>query len=89
VRLSFAILIGVTLFAQVGFSQEEEPSKVDVFGEYAYLRFNPTLPGLSARNFNGGGGGATFFFGKYFGVKAELLGFASDTWTVTFPAGSL
>lgn len=85
-RLSFAMLIGVTLFAQVGFSQEEEASKIDVFGEYSYLRFNPTLTGLPSRNFNGGGGGATFFFGKYFGVKAELLGFGSTTWTATFPA---
>jgi hypothetical protein len=35
-----------------------------------YLRFNPALPGLQGRNLNGGGGGATFFLGKYFGVKA-------------------
>jgi hypothetical protein len=44
------------------------------------------LTGLQSRNFNGGGGGATFFFGRYFGVKGELMGYGSTTWTVTFPS---
>jgi hypothetical protein len=86
VRLKYTILIGVALFAKTAFSQEEEPSKVDLYGEYSYLRFNPTLTGLQSRNFNGGGGGATFFFGKYFGVKAEFMGYASTTWTATYPS---
>ena len=83
-KLRYAILIAVTLFAKLGFSQEEA-SKVDLYGEYSFLRFNPTLTGLQSRNFNGGGGGATFFFGKYFGVKGDLMGYASTTWTATFP----
>lgn len=84
-KLRYAILIGATLLAKAGFSQEEA-SKVDLYGEYSFLRFNPTLTGLQSRNFNGGGGGATFFFGKYFGVKGDLMGYASTTWTVTFPS---
>ena len=84
-KLKYAILMGITLFAKVGFSQEEA-EKVDLYGEYSYLRFNPTLTGLPSRSFNGGGGGADFFFGKYFGVKGEVMGYASTTWTVTFPA---
>ena len=83
-KLKYAILMGLTLLAKTGFSQEE-PEKIDLFGEYSYLRFNPTLTGLPDRSFNGGGGGATFFFGKYFGVKGELMGYGSTTWTVTFP----
>ena len=83
--LRYAILMGVTLFASVGFSQEE-PAKVDLYGEYSYLRFNPTLTGLPSRNFNGGGGGATFFFNDHFGVKGEFMGYGSTTWTATFPA---
>ena len=82
-RLKYSILIGVTLLAKSAFPQEE-PSKVDLYGEYSYLRFNPTLTGVQSRNFNGGGGGATFFFGKYFGVKGELMGYQSTTWTATF-----
>ena len=84
-KLRHAILIGVTLFAKAGFSQEEA-SKVDLYGEYSFLRFNQTLTGLQSRTFNGGGGGANFFFGKHFGIKGELLGYASTTWMVTFPS---
>ena len=85
-KLRYAILMGVTLFASVAFSQQEEASKVDLYAEYSYLRFNPTLEGLPSRNFNGGGGGATFFFNNHFGVKGELMGYGSTTWTETFPA---
>lgn len=84
-KLKYAILMGLTLFAKAAFSQEE-PENINVFGEYSYLRFNPTLTGLPSRSFNGGGGGVAFFFGKYFGVKGDLMGYGSTTWTVTFPA---
>ena len=84
-RLKYTILVGVTLLAKTAFSQEE-PSKVDLYGAYSYLRFNSALPGLQGRNFNGGGGGATFFLGKYFGVKGELMGYETATWTATFPS---
>jgi hypothetical protein len=83
VKIRHAILIGVTLLAKTGFSQEE-PAKIELFGEYSYLRFNPTLTGLQSRSFNGGGGGATFFFSDHFGVKGELMGYGSTTWTETF-----
>ena len=59
-RVKYTILVGVTLLAKTAFSQEE-PSKVDFYGVYSYLRFNPTLPGVQSHNLNGGGGGATFF----------------------------
>jgi hypothetical protein len=82
-KLRYAILMGVTLLAKTGFSQEE-PAKIELFGEYSYLRFNPTLTGLQSRSFNGGGGSATFFFSDHFGVKGEFMGYGSTTWTETF-----
>jgi hypothetical protein len=85
VKLRYAILMGVTLLAKMGFSQEE-PAKIELFGEYSYLRFNPALTGLQSRSFNGGGGGATFFFSDHFGIKGELMGYGSTTWTETFQA---
>jgi opacity protein-like surface antigen len=85
VRLKYTILVGVTLLAKTAFSQEE-PSKVDFYGVYSYLRFNPTLPGVQSHNLNGGGGGATFFLGKYFGVKGELMGYETAIWAATFPS---
>jgi opacity protein-like surface antigen len=83
VKLKYTILLGLTLTAQIGFSQEEA-SKVDLYGEYSFLRFNPSLNGLQSRDFNGGGLGATFFFNKYFGVKGEFLGYGTTTWRESF-----
>jgi opacity protein-like surface antigen len=85
VRLKYTILVGVTLLAKTAFSQEE-PSKVDLYGVYSYLRFNPGLPGVQGHNLNGGGGGVTFFLDKYFGVKGELMGYETAIWTATFPS---
>jgi hypothetical protein len=85
VKLRYAILMGATLLVKTGFSQEE-PAKIELFGEYSYLRFNPALTGLQSRSFNGGGGGATFFFSDHFGIKGELMGYGSTTWTDTFQA---
>jgi hypothetical protein len=84
-RLRYTVLIGLSLLARGGFAQEE-PAKVELYGEYSFLRFNPTLQGLQSHNFNGGGGGATFFFNDHFGVKGELMGYASTTWNATFSA---
>jgi opacity protein-like surface antigen len=80
-----AVLVGLALFAKVGLAQQEEPSKVEFYGEYSFLRFNPTLEGLPSRDFNGGGGGVDFFFTKNFGVKGDFMAYGSSTWTVNFP----
>jgi len=85
VRVKYTILVGVTLLAKTAFSQEE-PSKVDFYGVYSYLRFNPTLPGVQSHNLNGGGGGATFFLDKYLGVTGELMGYETAIWTANFPS---
>jgi len=71
------------LFTTAAFSQVELP-KIEVSAEYSFLRFNPSLPELSNSNFNGGGGGIAWFFSRYLGVKSEFIGYAKDTWTVTF-----
>ena len=79
-RLKYIILIGGTLLARTAFSQEE-PSKVDLYGAYSYLRFNPALPGVQGHNLNGGGAGATFFLDNHFGVEGELMGYETAIWT--------
>jgi hypothetical protein len=75
--------MGSLLFTTAAFSQVEA-SKIEVTGEYSFLRFSPSLPGLSSSNFNGGGGGIAWFFSRYLGVKSEFIGYAKDTWTATF-----
>jgi hypothetical protein len=69
------LLQGVSALAQ----------RADVFGEYSYLHFSPTITGMSSRSFNGGGGGADLYFLKIFGVKADFMGYASTTFTRTYP----
>ncbi|MFN8008898.1 MAG: hypothetical protein U0V70_18105 [Terriglobia bacterium] len=72
-------LMGLTALA-------DDAPKIEVFGGYSYLRFNPTLPGIQNRSFNGGGGGVTFNLNNYFGIKAELMGYGSTNYTI--PAGT-
>jgi hypothetical protein len=64
-----------------------EDSKVEIFGEYSYLRFNPSLSFINSRSLNGGGGGLTFNLTKYFGIKGEFMGYGSTNYTI--PAGTV
>jgi hypothetical protein len=75
----------ILLSSTVAFAQEET-QRVELFGEYSYLRFNPTLPHLNNRSFNGGGGGATFNINRYLGIKGELMGYGSTSFTTTVDA---
>jgi opacity protein-like surface antigen len=83
-NLSKAVLLGIMLlFGSSVYAQDWH--KVEVFGEYSYLRFNPTLTYLKNRSFNGGGGGVQFNFSNYLGIKAEFMGYGSTNFTI--PAG--
>jgi hypothetical protein len=70
------LLTGLSAFAQ---------NRGDIFGQYSYLHFSPTITGLGSRSFNGGGGGVDLYFLKIFGVKADFFGYASTTFTRTVP----
>lgn len=74
------ILGNLLLLATSAFSQD----RFEVYGEYSYLRFNPTIFGLNSRSFNGGGGGATWYFAKILGVKGDFMGYGSTTFSKTF-----
>jgi len=79
-RTIFAILLVMILFSGTfAFAQD----KFELYGEYSYLRFNPTIFGLNSRSFNGGGGGATWYFVKILGIKADFMGYGSTTFTRT------
>jgi hypothetical protein len=75
VTMGIMLLIGTHALAQ---------DRFEVYGEYSYLRFNPTVFGLNSRSFNGGGGGATWYFAKILGVKGDFMGYGSTTFTKTF-----
>jgi opacity protein-like surface antigen len=79
------ILAGALTFlvAISAVAQTTEAPKAEITGEYSYVRFNPTLPGLNNRNFNGGGVDLSYFFRPMVGFKAELLFYGSTTFTTT------
>jgi hypothetical protein len=82
-RIRGSLLLGLLLLSESATFAQERPKRVDVFVEYSYLRFNPTLPRLNNRSFNGGGGGLTFYFTRNLGIKAEFMGYGSTTWGTT------
>jgi len=75
-RLLFAMVLffGTNLIAQ---------DRFEVFAGYSYLRFSPTIGGLSGRDFNGGGGAVQLNFLKVLGVKADVMGYGATTFTRT------
>ena len=76
VLVSTAMIFTATAFAQGG-------PKWELYGDYSYMLFNPTLSGLQSRALNGGGGGVQVNFGRYFGIKGDFQGYASTQWTLT------
>jgi hypothetical protein len=65
-------LLTSSLFAQKG----------EVYGDYTYMQFNPTVTGLQSRALNGAGGGVQWNMSKYLGVKMDLQGYMSTEWTL-------
>jgi len=79
-KIKNLILVGITLLCgTLTFAQD----RFEVFGQYSYLHFSPTLFGRSSISFNGGGGGAQLNFLKLFGIKGEFMGYGSTTFTRT------
>jgi hypothetical protein len=74
-------IVAAMVFVSSGFGQ-----KAEVYGDYSYMQFNPTINGASSRALNGGGGGATFNIGKLFGVKGDFQGYGSTDVTTTISA---
>jgi Outer membrane protein beta-barrel domain len=77
-KLTITILVTIILLSGTVASAQD---KLEVYGEYSYLRFNPTVFGINSRSFNGGGGGATWYFAKILGIKGEFMGYGSTTFT--------
>jgi opacity protein-like surface antigen len=74
VLLAIVLVFGTNVIAQ---------DRFEVFAEYSYLRFSPTIGGLSGRDFNGGGGGVQLNFLKILGIKADFMGYGTTTFTRT------
>src|SRR5258708_8835216 len=82
-KIRNATLLGILLLSGTSAFAQESAPRIEVFGEYSYLRFNPTIPQLKNRSFNGGGGGGTFNITQPFGIKGALMGDGGASFNVT------
>jgi opacity protein-like surface antigen len=74
ILFAMILIFATTLAAQ---------DRFEIFAEYSYLRFSPTISGLNSRNFNGGGTGIQLNFLKILGLKADFMGYGQSTFTTT------
>jgi hypothetical protein len=71
------LLLGTYLFMAVPtFAQD----RFEIFGDYSYLHFSPTIAGVQSRSFHGGGGGVALNV-WIFQFKADFQTYASTTFT--------
>lgn len=81
-----AILVGFVLlvFGKAAFGQHLG----ELTANYSYMRYVP-VDNLPTVNLNGGGGSAVLYFAGFFGLKAEVEGYASQNINFSFPPGSI
>jgi hypothetical protein len=80
VVLTLAPLLFVTATAAMAQSDE----KFDLYGDYSYIQFNPSLTGVQSRAYNGGGGGVQWNLLPFLGIRADFQGYGSTSWTVSY-----
>lgn len=84
-RIPILLAVGM-LFATAAFAQDDD-SKLQVFGNYSYMRFVPQNNNIiQSFSLNGGGGGVAFYLTSMIGIKAEFEGYGSTTRHYTLPA---
>jgi len=71
-----ATLLSITTLASA--------QRFQIYGDYSYLHFSPTIGGVQSREFNGGGGGAQLNFLKIFSIKADFAAYPSEPFSVTY-----
>ncbi len=88
-KRNLILLIGVVLFAGLPLAAQENTPKVEMELGYSYARFSPSVTNSSSRSLNGGGGSFMYVFNRWWGLKAELTGYGSQTAHVPFQGGTL
>jgi opacity protein-like surface antigen len=82
---SVIVLAIVLLFGTKAFAQDYP--KVEVTGDYSYIRFVPQNNNvLQSFSLNGGGANVAFFFSHVVGIEADLQGYGSQTRNFVLPA---
>jgi hypothetical protein len=82
---SVFLAVSAIAIASAAFGQ-----KAEVYGDYTYMQYNPTITGLQSRALNGGGGGIQWNITPFLGIKGDFQGYMSTQWTVnnTAPIGT-
>jgi len=87
VKQSLAIVVALALFeAALPAKAQDQPSKLEVYGGYYYVRFNvnANLPGVAPSatyNGNGGGGQLAYNANHWLGVVGDLAGYGATSTT--------
>jgi len=68
--------------ALVAFGTNAFAQRAELFGDYTYMQYNPTITGVNSRALHGGGGGGQLNFAKIFALKGEFQGYMSTQVTV-------
>jgi opacity protein-like surface antigen len=66
----------------------QDASKAEVSVMYSDARYVPSLPNTNNDSLNGAGGSVDYNFMKYVGIKAEFIGYGSNTQTFNFGDGN-
>jgi hypothetical protein len=72
----------VVCSALLAFAANAVAQRAEIFGDYTFMQYNPTITGVQSRALHGGGGGGQLNFAKIFGIKAEFQGYMSTQVTV-------
>ena len=84
-KITNSILLGaILMFGLAAWAQDFPRAEVAV--DYSYARFNPSTSGTQGLSLNGGGGAAVYNINEYLGIKMDLQGYASNTFTWSIPA---
>ena len=65
----------------------QDYAKVEVSGDYSFMRFNPENSNiLSGFSLNGGGGSVAVYLNHWLAIQGDMQGYASTTRIFNFPA---
>ncbi len=73
---SKAMIVAVILVFGAAVRAQEFP-RIELGGNYSYVRFAPSTPNSQNHSLNGGGGSFTYNFTESLGIKAEFQGYGS------------
>lgn len=85
-KITKSILVGAVLLCGLAAWAQDFP-RAEVSANYSYARFNPATNGTKGLSLNGGGGAVVYNVNEYFGIKMDLQGYGSNSFSWNIPPG--